>query len=27
VGLLPWLVLFGRCCSIWAEQILQDDVG
>jgi hypothetical protein len=21
--LLPWLVLFGRCCSIWAEQLLQ----
>jgi hypothetical protein len=25
--LLPWLVLFGRCCSIWAEQLQQGAVG
>jgi hypothetical protein len=27
VALLPWLVLFGRCCGIWAEQLLQGGVG
>jgi hypothetical protein len=25
--LLPWLVLFGRCCGTWAEQLQQGGVG
>jgi len=26
-AMLPWVVLFGRCCSIWAKQLLQGALG